>query len=415
MRTIATARPNLKLTPRSEAKEQDATQLKTEKHTENNTVHQINSSRPRRPTKKQPQRPHQMSESLHMFGNPHHSQIQGTNSSSQQQAYAVHLAKERQMQQHMAPQQHSDLSGASALPNVQNSTQILQQNQASSANPVPCSKPQHQRQQATRHELKEQGRGFLTSATSESGIDIGGAEVAEHLAELAPAKHATIPRLSPTLAPCGLCERERGSPQPSPFPPESRRVRDQGFPTPGHRRLTGSPHRPPPWPRPALAASPIPPATGAAARDQHLVSPTLALPVRRAASSGPGRPMQARSGRPPASPGGLCLAWTPGDFSQIRESRGLTQPQYKSNQNTREQNGTVGNVAAAAASNNTAIAASNNTAVAAASSDKAAAAEDKAAATVDNATNTDAAAAGKATGTAGGGGGKATTTAITRN
>jgi hypothetical protein len=55
------------------------------------------------------------------------------------------------MQQHMAPQQHSDLSGASAVPNVQNSTQILQQNQASSANPVPCSKPQHQRQQAAQN------------------------------------------------------------------------------------------------------------------------------------------------------------------------------------------------------------------------------------------------------------------------
>ncbi|KXG22683.1 chromatin modification-related protein EAF1 B isoform X1 [Sorghum bicolor] len=101
----------------------------------------------------QPQRPHQMSQSLHMFGNPHHSQIHGTNSSSQQQAYAVHLAKERQMQRHMAPQQHSDLSGASAVPNVQNSTQILQQNQASSANPVPCSKPQHQRQQAAQNLL----------------------------------------------------------------------------------------------------------------------------------------------------------------------------------------------------------------------------------------------------------------------
>lgn len=97
------------------------------------------------------QRPHQMSQSLHMFGNTHHSQIQGTSSSSQQQAYAVHLARERQIQQHMAPQQHSDLSGASALPNVQHSTQILQQNQTSSANPVPCSKPQHQRQQATQN------------------------------------------------------------------------------------------------------------------------------------------------------------------------------------------------------------------------------------------------------------------------
>ncbi|AQK92588.1 Chromatin modification-related protein EAF1 B [Zea mays] len=103
------------------------------------------------PPVQQPQRPHQMSQSLHMFGNPHHSQIQGTSSSSQQQAYAVHLAKERQMQQHMAPQQHSDLSGASAVPNVQSNTQTLQQGQTSSANSAPCSKSQHQRQQAAQN------------------------------------------------------------------------------------------------------------------------------------------------------------------------------------------------------------------------------------------------------------------------
>jgi hypothetical protein len=101
-----------------------------------------------------------------------------------------------------------------------------------------------------RHELEEQGRGFLTSATSESGIDIGGAEDAERLAAL----------------PASL-------------------------------------------PRPSLQPKPR-----------------------------------------------------------------LTQPQYKSNQNTREQNGTVGNVAVAAGSKKDAAAASNNTAVAAASSNKAAAA-----------------------------------------
>ncbi|XP_004960997.1 chromatin modification-related protein EAF1 B isoform X1 [Setaria italica] len=92
-----------------------------------------------------PQQPHQMSQSLHMFGNSHPSQIQGTTSSPQHQAYA--LAKERQMQQRMAPQQHSDVFGATAVPNVQNSTQILQQNQASAADSVPCSQPQHQRRQ----------------------------------------------------------------------------------------------------------------------------------------------------------------------------------------------------------------------------------------------------------------------------
>ncbi|KAF8726900.1 hypothetical protein HU200_019382 [Digitaria exilis] len=99
----------------------------------------------------QPQRPHQMSQSLHMFGNPRHSQIQATSSSPQQQAYAAHLAKERHMQQRVAPQQHTDVSGASAVPSVQNSTQILQQSQPSAANPVPCSQPQHHRQQAAQN------------------------------------------------------------------------------------------------------------------------------------------------------------------------------------------------------------------------------------------------------------------------
>ena len=99
----------------------------------------------------QPQQPHQMSQSLHMFGNPHHSQVQGTSSSPQQQPYPVHLAKERQTQQRMAPQQHSDVSGASAVLNVQNNTQILQQGQAPAANPVPFSQLQHQQQQAAQN------------------------------------------------------------------------------------------------------------------------------------------------------------------------------------------------------------------------------------------------------------------------
>ncbi|XP_062232326.1 chromatin modification-related protein EAF1 B-like [Phragmites australis] len=99
----------------------------------------------------QPQRRHQMPQSSHMFGNSDHSQIQGTSSSPQQQACAMSLAKERQMQQHMVPQQHSDLSGASAVPSVQSGSQILQHNQASAVNPVPCSQPQHQRQQAAQN------------------------------------------------------------------------------------------------------------------------------------------------------------------------------------------------------------------------------------------------------------------------
>ncbi|XP_062180648.1 chromatin modification-related protein EAF1 B-like isoform X2 [Phragmites australis] len=98
-----------------------------------------------------PQQPNQMSQPLHMLENPDHSQIQGTNSSPQQRAYAMRLAKERPMQQRMLPQQHSDLSGASAVPSVQSGSQILQQNQASAVNLVPCSQPQHQRQQAAQN------------------------------------------------------------------------------------------------------------------------------------------------------------------------------------------------------------------------------------------------------------------------
>jgi hypothetical protein len=154
----------------------------------------------------------------------------------------------------------------------------------------------------TRHQLEEQGQGFLTSTTSESEIDIGGAEVAERLAgELCPGQaHNQTPR--------------------------------------------------------------------------------------------------------------------------------LTQPQNKSNQNTREQKGTVGNVAATgseeeaaavvtASSDKAAAAASNNNSIAATSSDKAAAAEDNATDTVDNAAAA-AATAGKATGTTAAGAARSrapSTTPITRN
>jgi hypothetical protein len=55
------------------------------------------------------------------------------------------------MQQHMVPQQHSDVFGATAVPDVQNNTQILQQNQASAVDPVPCSQSQHQRQQTAQN------------------------------------------------------------------------------------------------------------------------------------------------------------------------------------------------------------------------------------------------------------------------
>lgn len=100
----------------------------------------------------QPQQPHQMTQPPHMFGNPHHSQIQGTSHSSpQQQAYAMRLAKERQIQQRMVTQQQNDLSGASAVSSVQNGSQISQQNQAPAATPVPSTQQQHQRQQSAQN------------------------------------------------------------------------------------------------------------------------------------------------------------------------------------------------------------------------------------------------------------------------
>ncbi|GJN22105.1 hypothetical protein PR202_gb09641 [Eleusine coracana subsp. coracana] len=100
------------------------------------------------PPVQQPQQPHLMSQSSHIFGNSDHSQIQETSASPQQRAYALHLPKERQTQQHMVPQQNSDTSGASAVSCVQTTPHIVQQNQRSAVNSVPCSQPQHQRQQA---------------------------------------------------------------------------------------------------------------------------------------------------------------------------------------------------------------------------------------------------------------------------
>lgn len=96
----------------------------------------------------QTQKLHQMSQPSHVLGNPHNPRAQGTNhSSSHQQSYAGHFAKERQFPQRMVPQQHNDPSGASAVPSVQNGPHIQQQNKAPVASSTPPSQPLHQQQQ----------------------------------------------------------------------------------------------------------------------------------------------------------------------------------------------------------------------------------------------------------------------------
>ncbi|CAN6173421.1 unnamed protein product [Urochloa humidicola] len=91
----------------------------------------------------QQSQPHQMPQHSHMYGNSHLSHAQGTNqSNSQQQAYAMRLAKERHIQQ-MMPQQQRPLPGATAVPTVQNGSQMQQQSQGCAAGVIPASQPQH--------------------------------------------------------------------------------------------------------------------------------------------------------------------------------------------------------------------------------------------------------------------------------
>ncbi|EEC79795.1 hypothetical protein OsI_21223 [Oryza sativa Indica Group] len=100
----------------------------------------------------QHQQTHQISPPSHMFGNPQHPQIQGmSHSNPQQQTYAMRLAKERNIQQRMVPQQQNDLPGASAVPSVQNGSHGQQQKQSPAALSAPSSQPQHQRQQAAQN------------------------------------------------------------------------------------------------------------------------------------------------------------------------------------------------------------------------------------------------------------------------
>ncbi|OQU87040.1 hypothetical protein SORBI_3003G196300 [Sorghum bicolor] len=95
----------------------------------------------------QQSQPHQMPQQSHMYGNTHLPHTQGTNQSNpqQQQAYAMRLAKERHIQQ-MMPQQQRPLSGASAVPAVQNGSQMQQQSQGSATGVIPATQPQHKQQ-----------------------------------------------------------------------------------------------------------------------------------------------------------------------------------------------------------------------------------------------------------------------------
>lgn len=96
----------------------------------------------------QQSQPHQMPQQSHMYGNTHLPHTQGTNQSNpqqQQQAYAMRLAKERHIQQ-MMPQQQRPLAGASAVPAVQNGSQMQQQSQGSATGVIPATQPQHKQQ-----------------------------------------------------------------------------------------------------------------------------------------------------------------------------------------------------------------------------------------------------------------------------
>nr|CAD1828645.1 unnamed protein product [Ananas comosus var. bracteatus] len=97
---------------------------------------------PPQPAPPMPQQPH-------MLGNPNHPHIHGLNhaGSQQQQAYAIHFAKERQIQQGMMAQssQHPFPvpSGPNGMPPIQNS----QQTQPSPVPPVPSSSQASHKQQ----------------------------------------------------------------------------------------------------------------------------------------------------------------------------------------------------------------------------------------------------------------------------
>lgn len=74
------------------------------------------------------QQQHQISpQQAHVLGNPHHPHLQGPNHTSTQQAYAMRVAKERQLQQRMLHQQQQQQQFASSnnlMPHVQSQPQL---------------------------------------------------------------------------------------------------------------------------------------------------------------------------------------------------------------------------------------------------------------------------------------------------
>uniref|UniRef100_A0A0D3GWX0 Myb-like domain-containing protein n=1 Tax=Oryza barthii TaxID=65489 RepID=A0A0D3GWX0_9ORYZ len=114
----------------------------------------VGASSPGQPFPVQSSQPHQMPQQSHVLGNTHHPHIQGTTQSSpQQQAYAMRLAKDRHMQQCMMTQQQHPLSGASAVSTVQNGSQMQQQSQGPASSAIPSSQSQHKQQHPAQNSL----------------------------------------------------------------------------------------------------------------------------------------------------------------------------------------------------------------------------------------------------------------------
>ncbi|URD79462.1 HSA [Musa troglodytarum] len=99
----------------------------------------------------QHQQSHQMAQQQHMLGNPHHHIQSTSHSSPQQQAYAMRVAKERQLQHRITPQsQH--INGPNAVTPVQNNSQMQPQSQSCSpVTPVSSSQGQQKQQNLLRN------------------------------------------------------------------------------------------------------------------------------------------------------------------------------------------------------------------------------------------------------------------------
>uniref|UniRef100_A0A0E0LRU8 Myb-like domain-containing protein n=1 Tax=Oryza punctata TaxID=4537 RepID=A0A0E0LRU8_ORYPU len=114
----------------------------------------VGASSPGQPFPVQSSQPHQMPQQPHVLGNTHHPHIQGTTqSSAQQQAYAMRLAKDRHIQQCMMTQQQHPLSGASAVSTVPNGSQMQQQSQGPASSAIPSSQSQHKQQHPAQNSL----------------------------------------------------------------------------------------------------------------------------------------------------------------------------------------------------------------------------------------------------------------------